>query len=97
MDEHRAQRYVADQADDTSPLVLDITTNPCTIVCGCRTWERAEEIASLLNDNEGAVELIRELADPDPCHYDHHGYCQAHSGHERPCPHERARDLLGWR
>ena len=31
--------------------------------------------------------------DPDPCEYDHHGYCQAHSLDERPCPHERAAEL----
>lgn len=38
--------------------------------------------------------LVEELIDPDPCWFDHHGYCQAHKLHEKPCPHERAKDLL---
>lgn len=25
---------------------------------------------------------------PDPCRYDHHGYCQSHNLDERPCPME---------
>jgi hypothetical protein len=38
---------------------------------------------------------LRDIVDPDPCHLDHHGYCQAHgwTGDE-PCPHARAKDLL---
>ena len=28
------------------------------------------------------------LADDERCHYDHHGYCQTHFLHERPCPME---------
>lgn len=38
--------------------------------------------------------LLEELVDPDPCWFDHHGYCQAHSLHMKPCPHERAKELL---
>lgn len=39
--------------------------------------------------------LIRDLSDPDPCHYDHHGYCQAHSWlQDGECPHARAQRLL---
>jgi hypothetical protein len=37
--------------------------------------------------------LIAQLIDPDPCRYDHHGYCQAHSLHSAPCPHEQAKAL----
>jgi hypothetical protein len=40
------------------------------------------------------IELIRELTDPDPCCYDHHGLCLAHSLDRDPCPHERAKALL---
>lgn len=40
------------------------------------------------------LELLGELVDPDDCWFDHHGYCQAHNLQEKPCPHERARDLL---
>jgi len=28
------------------------------------------------------------LADDEDCWYDHHGYCQTHFLHERPCPME---------
>ncbi|MFI2663382.1 hypothetical protein [Micromonospora carbonacea] len=40
--------------------------------------------------------LIADLVDPDPCSFDHHGYCQAHAWFETdpPCPHERAKKLL---
>lgn len=34
--------------------------------------------------------LIDQLADPDPCHYDHHDLRQAHGLYDRPCPHGRA-------
>lgn len=40
------------------------------------------------------AELITLLRDPDPCEYDHHGYCQAHSLDLKPCPHELAKELL---
>jgi hypothetical protein len=41
--------------------------------------------------------LLRELTDPDPCSFDHHGYCQAHGYFETEpkCPHARAKDLIG--
>lgn len=39
--------------------------------------------------------LIADLADPDPCYLDHHGYCQTHGwlAVDPPCPHERARKM----
>lgn len=42
------------------------------------------------------LELVDELRDPDPCHYDHHGYCQAHWWFytEPVCPHARAAALF---
>jgi len=39
-------------------------------------------------------DLVEQFFDEDECHYDHHGYCQTHNGHERPCPHETAKKLL---
>ena len=30
----------------------------------------------------------KRLADGEECDYDHHDSCQAHSLHEKPCPHE---------
>ena len=35
----------------------------------------------------GWVGLALEPFD-DVCSYDHHGYCQSHFGHEKPCPYE---------
>lgn len=40
------------------------------------------------------IKLVKELADPDPCEYDHHDFCQAHSLHPKPCPHGRAKTIL---
>lgn len=40
------------------------------------------------------AEIAILLHDPDPCEYDHHGYCQAHSLHENPCPHGVMQHLL---
>lgn len=41
--------------------------------------------------------LVRDFVDPDPCSFDHHGYCKVHghlSGEPGSCPHGRARKLL---
>ncbi|MER5213674.1 hypothetical protein ABT063_24660 [Streptomyces sp. NPDC002838] len=50
--------------------------------------DRADELAA----------LVRDFLDPDPCSFDHHGYCQAHAagfgGEPMSCPHGRARKLL---
>ena len=43
---------------------------------------------------ESLVRLVRELVDESPCHYDHHGSCQSHSLHVRPCPHETAKYVI---
>lgn len=42
---------------------------------------------------ERAEAILRDLVDPDPCYFDHNGYCQAH-GYSPPCAHARARDHL---
>jgi hypothetical protein len=41
------------------------------------------------------TDLVGDLADPDPCQFDHHGYCQAHAWFDTDpaCPHGRARQL----
>jgi hypothetical protein len=53
--------------------------------------EAPDEAAALLA-------LVRDFLDPDPCSFDHHGYCQAHAagfgGEPLSCPHGRARKLL---
>jgi len=38
--------------------------------------------------------LVDELRDESPCHYDHHGYCQEHCLHDAPCPHSRANAMF---
>ncbi|NUV54594.1 hypothetical protein G6W51_17080 [Streptomyces coelicolor] len=49
-------------------------------------------------DSTTLLELVRDFLDPDPCSFDHHGYCQAHAagfgGEPMSCPHGRARKLL---
>lgn len=72
--------------------------------CGNADWEDSHVRAGLtpvLADVEREhvrplLELIQDLADPDECWYDHHGYCQAHSWFEVDprCPHARAREAL---
>lgn len=40
--------------------------------------------------------LLSEVMEPfdENCHYDHHGYCQAHFLYEDPCPFGRAKERL---
>lgn len=56
----------------------------------------ATQTSALLPLPSDVVELIRRLADPGPCAYDHHGYCQAHGWLETEprCPHAQAQQLL---
>jgi hypothetical protein len=51
-----------------------------------RLWETRKRA-------EQAAAILRDLVDPDPCYFDHNGYCQAH-GCSPPCAHARARDHL---
>lgn len=39
--------------------------------------------------------LVCDFVDPDPCFFDHHGYCQAHGWFDTDpgCPHGRAKAL----
>ena len=42
-----------------------------------------------------ALIIMRDLTDDDDCHYDHHGYCQAHGWlTDGVCPHKRSKELL---
>lgn len=55
-------------------------------------------IARVTAVRDQLADLARDFLDPDPCEYDHHGYCQAHGylgGEPHTCPHKRARALLG--
>lgn len=46
--------------------------------------------------DDTAVAILRDMLDPDECHHDHHGYCQAHGWlTDGECPHARARRLIG--
>ena len=80
--ELRAFALVAFQDDPVPPIVAD----------------RAER---LLDAHEAAARspllaLIADFVDPDPCWFDHHGYCQAHGWFETDpkCPHARAKEVL---
>jgi len=56
-----------------------------------------DDAASLVRSDAllaDALDILRLMTDPDPCDYDHHDLCQAHSLHDRPCPHERAKALF---
>lgn len=54
----------------------------------------ADKLAAVRDEElERLRELIRELHDPDPCRFDHHGNCQAHDL-GNPCAHARAQEIL---
>jgi len=40
--------------------------------------------------------LIADFSDANDCHYDHHGFCQAHNWFRVTprCPHARAKEVL---
>lgn len=61
---------------------------------GDQVRETALEVAV-----DSLLDLIDDLRDPDPCWYDHHGYCQAHgwTDTEPECPHARAQRILAKR
>ncbi|MEU1327187.1 hypothetical protein [Streptomyces microflavus] len=55
-----------------------------------------QEHAQGLRERLALVEaLVSDFVDPDPCWFDHHGYCQAHGwvGTDPGCPHGRAKAL----
>lgn len=54
-----------------------------------------EDVTELTACLQRAEAALRDLVDPDPCYFDHHGYCQAHSWLQSGrCPHARAAELL---
>lgn len=70
----------------------------------CVSWQSGAGADAWVVDYDDLVRQIEDLRavldkllDPHACHYDHHGDCQEHgTGAERPCPHSRAKELLGW-
>lgn len=55
-----------------------------------------EDLPFLLERVAELETLVKDLTDPDPCHFDHHGYCQAHGwfATDPACPHGRAQNLF---
>lgn len=55
-----------------------------------------EVISKLRSEQWQAHKLLEQIADPEPCHLDHHGHCQTHlwTGKDE-CAHGRAKKLLG--
>jgi hypothetical protein len=47
-------------------------------------------------DRKSLTDLVKDLTNPDACHFDHHGYCQTHGwfATEPACPHGRAHALF---
>jgi hypothetical protein len=45
---------------------------------------------------ERAYDILLILVDAhdEECRYDHHGHCQTHWLHDRPCPIEQAKELI---
>lgn len=41
-----------------------------------------------------ALDLLSRMVDDEECWYDHNGFCQVHYRRGKPCPHERAREML---
>lgn len=55
-----------------------------------------EDVPFLLDRVAELEALVQGMADPDPCYFDHHGYCQAHgwTATSPACPHGRAQALF---
>lgn len=57
-----------------------------------------EDVPLLLAGVEVLRTLLRDMVDPDPCYFDHHGGCQAHGYLSlKPgemCPHAEAKVIL---
>ena len=70
----------------TSPMGA-IAASIQTVQCLLSKWWKGTKRMKIddLNELESAAIL---LADGEVCCYDHHGYCQSHFLHERPCPME---------
>ena len=54
--------------------------------------------ASLLDVLDSALNLMRDLTDPDDCTFDHHGCCQAHGYLDLApgdkCPQREAKEMI---
>ncbi|HEY3480300.1 MAG TPA: hypothetical protein VGL02_15485 [Streptomyces sp.] len=55
-----------------------------------------DDVKFLLEQLDQLEGLVKDLADPDPCYFDHHGYCQAHgwTDTDPKCPDGRAQQLF---
>lgn len=55
-----------------------------------------EDVPFLLERVAELEELVKQLADPDPCWFDHHGHCQAHGWPytDPTCPDGRANKMF---
>jgi hypothetical protein len=54
-----------------------------------------QQVREFKTENKQLKTIVEDLVDRDECHYDQRDYCQAHGLYERPCPHEKAKELLG--
>lgn len=51
------------------------------------------QLAEVTRERDEALKVLWEFADPDPCRFDHNGYCQAHFLDPAPCPVAEAKRL----
>lgn len=62
------------------------------------TTQAERDRAALLDILDSALNLMRDLTDPDDCWFDHHGGCQAHGYLDlkpgEKCPQREAKDML---
>jgi len=54
-----------------------------------------ELMPELVAEIEKLRAALADLVDPDDCHFDHNGDCQAHGFFGGPCGHAVAKELLG--
>jgi hypothetical protein len=54
------------------------------------------DLEKAVGEYDSLCKLIYNFTDANDCHYDHHGFCQAHNWfHTDPtCPHARAKAIL---
>jgi len=53
-----------------------------------------ETLLNIAEENNQLRHLLSIVVDKDSCRYDHHGLCQSHCLHPKPCPHEKIKSIL---
>jgi hypothetical protein len=96
LDEHQAVRAI--DARLIHPLVAKLQEARAKASRGAdRRRTGAAQLGSVRAERGRLAQLVRDLTDPDPCYFDHHGGCQAHGYLSlkpgEKCPHAEAKEL----